>query len=234
MAGDLLNRPGMSHSTSLRQVPAGADIAPPPVLGAPVRRGIKRALDVAVAAVLLAGLSPALAAIAAAVKMTSRGPVLYTCHWVGEGGRRFDGYKFRTMVDGAEALEAALQDRNEMQGPAFKLSDDPRVTPVGRWLRKYSLDELPQLWSVLKGDLSLVGPRPPRLHEYARFTEFQRRKLQVKPGITCLWQIGGRPRISDYDQWVACDLEYIRRWSLRLDLEILARTAVVVARGTGV
>ncbi len=205
-----------------------------PVEGAPVRRAVKRALDVAVSAALLVGLAPALLLIAAAVKLSSRGPVLYTCRWVGEGSRRFNGYKFRTMVDGAEALETALQDRNEMRGPAFKLTDDPRVTPLGRWLRKYSLDELPQLWSVLKGDLSLVGPRPPRVHEYERFTDYQRQKLQVKPGVTCLWQVEGRHRISDYDQWVACDLDYIRRWSLRLDLQILARTAVVVVMGTGV
>jgi lipopolysaccharide/colanic/teichoic acid biosynthesis glycosyltransferase len=178
-------------------------------------------------------LSPALLAIVAAVKLTSRGPALYTCHWIGENGRSFDGYKFRTMVADADAQEASLQSRNEMRGPAFKLTNDPRVTPLGRWLRKFSLDELPQLWSVLKGDLSLVGPRPPRAHEYARFTDFHRRKLAVKPGITCLWQVEGRHKINDYDQWVERDLDYIKRWSLWLDLKILARTVVVVLRGTG-
>ena len=130
-------------------------------------------------------------------------------------------------------MEAELQSRNEMRGPAFKLADDPRITPLGRILRKFSLDELPQLWSVLKGDLSLVGPRPPRVHEYARFSDYHQGKLAVKPGMTCLWQVEGRHRISDYDDWVARDLEYIRRWSLWLDLTILARTVVVVLRGTG-
>jgi lipopolysaccharide/colanic/teichoic acid biosynthesis glycosyltransferase len=138
------------------------------------------------------------------------------------------------MVSGADELEASLQDQNEMTGPAFKLTNDPRVTPLGRVLRKYSFDELPQLWSVLTGDLSLVGPRPPRAHEFAQFTEFQRQKLAVKPGITCLWQVEGRHMISDYDEWVERDLDYIRRWSLWLDIQILARTAVVVIRGTGI
>lgn len=195
---------------------------------------IKRLMDVLVSAGLLVVLAPVLALIAAAVKATSKGPVLYACHWVGQGERPFTGYKFRTMIADAEAMEAALQHRNEMKGPAFKLTDDPRVTPLGRTLRKYSLDELPQLWSVLKGDLSLVGPRPPREHEFARFTAFQKQKLAVKPGITCLWQVEGRHRINDYDDWVERDLDYIRRWSLWLDIQILAKTAVVVFRGTGV
>jgi lipopolysaccharide/colanic/teichoic acid biosynthesis glycosyltransferase len=121
-----------------------------------------------------------------------------------------------------------------MTGPAFKITDDPRVTPIGRFLRKYSIDELPQLWNVLTGDISLVGPRAPREHEFARFTEFQKQKLAVQPGLTCLWQVQGRHRISDYDQWVQLDLDYIRRWSLWLDIAILARTAVVVFSGTGV
>lgn len=195
---------------------------------------LKRLMDIVVSAGLLVVLALPLAVIAALVKATSKGPVFYACHWVGQGERPFTGYKFRTMVVGAEAMEAQLQDRNEMKGPAFKLTDDPRVTPLGKVLRKYSLDELPQLWSVLKGDLSLVGPRPPRQHEFAQFTDFQKQKLAVKPGITCLWQVEGRHRINDYDDWVARDLDYIRRWSLWLDIQILAKTAVVVFRGTGV
>jgi lipopolysaccharide/colanic/teichoic acid biosynthesis glycosyltransferase len=195
---------------------------------------LKRLMDIAVSAGLLVVLALPLAVIVALVKATSKGPVFYACHWVGQGERPFTGYKFRTMVVGAEAMEAQLQDRNEMKGPAFKLTDDPRVTPLGKVLRKYSLDELPQLWSVLKGDLSLVGPRPPRQHEFAQFTDFQKQKLAVKPGITCLWQVEGRHRINDYDDWVARDLDYIRRWSLWLDIQILAKTAVVVFRGTGV
>lgn len=194
----------------------------------------KRAMDLVVSAVLLILLAPVLLAIALAVRLDSAGPLFYRCRWVGEGGRRFHGYKFRTMVADAERLEAVLRERNEMKGPAFKLTGDPRVTRVGRILRRYSLDELPQLWSVLVGDLSLVGPRPPREHEYARFTEYQRGKLAVKPGITCLWQVEGRHRISDYDEWVARDLEYIRTWSLLLDVKILLRTIPVVLKGTGI
>lgn len=199
-----------------------------------LKYGLKRAMDVVIAALILVLFSPVFAAIAIAIKATSKGPVLFRCHWVGKDGVPFTGYKFRSMVDGAEGQEADLQGRNEMAGPAFKLTDDPRVTPVGRFLRKYSLDEFPQLWNVLAGDLSLVGPRPPRAHEYARFTAFQRRKLAVKPGITCLWQVEGRHRISNVDEWVERDLDYIRRWSLWLDIQILARTAIVVLKGTGI
>lgn len=195
---------------------------------------LKRVMDLVLSAALLVVLAPLLAAIALLVKTTSRGPVFHPCDWIGKGARPFRGYKFRSMIAGAADMEAALQARNEMNGPAFKLTNDPRVTPLGRTLRKYSLDELPQLWNVLKGDISLVGPRAPRAHEYAQFTAFQRQKLAVKPGITCLWQIEGRHLINDYDDWVRRDLDYIRRWSLWLDVVILARTAIVVFRGTGV
>ena len=191
-------------------------------------------MDVVLSVVLLVVLAPLLALIAVLIKATSPGPLLYPCDWIGKDAKPFRGYKFRSMIVGAAAMEAELQARNEMNGPAFKLTNDPRVTPLGRILRKYSLDELPQLWNVLKGDISLVGPRAPRAHEYALFTEFHRRKLSVKPGITCLWQVEGRHRINDYDDWVRLDLDYIRRWSLWLDIVILARTAIVVFRGTGI
>jgi lipopolysaccharide/colanic/teichoic acid biosynthesis glycosyltransferase len=190
-------------------------------------------MDVAVSGILLVLLSPLLIVVAIAVKATSPGPIFFPCHWVGKGGRVFVGYKFRSMSDKAEAMEAELQARNEMKGPAFKITNDPRITPVGKVLRKFSLDELPQLWSVFKGDMSLVGPRPPREHEYARFTDFQKQKMVVTPGITCLWQVEGRHQINDYDDWVARDLDYIQRWSLWLDIQILAKTAVVVIKGTG-
>ncbi len=193
----------------------------------------KRLLDIGIAGVALVVLAPMLLIICALIKLTSPGPALYAVTWAGQGGRLFRGYKLRTMVAGAAAMEAALQSRNQMKGPAFKIDNDPRITPLGKYLRKYSIDELPQLWSVFKGDMSLVGPRPPREHEYAQFTEFQKRKLDVKPGITCLWQIEGRHRINDYDDWVAWDLKYIESWSLWLDLKILARTFVVVVMGTG-
>ena len=198
------------------------------------RLAIKRAIDFTISLCLLLLLSPVFLVLAIAVRLSSPGPIFYQCHWAGRNGLPFTGYKFRTMVANALALEAGLQSRNEMRGPAFKIVDDPRVTPLGKIIRKYSLDELPQLWSVLRGDLSLVGPRPPQLHEFARFTDYQRQKLAVKPGITCLWQIEGRHRINDYDQWVARDLEYINNWSLMLDLKILLLTVPVVFRGTGI
>jgi len=217
--------PQMTQAPSISRLAGGRDVA--------AELAVKRLMDIAGSAVLLVLLAPLLAAIAAAVKLGSPGPLLYGCDWVGQGGVRFRGYKFRTMVPDADALEATLQAQNQMQGPAFKMADDPRITPLGRFLRKYSLDELPQLWSVLKGDLSLVGPRPPREHEYAQFTDFQRQKLLAKQGITCLWQVEGRHRISDYDEWVKLDLEYIRNWSLWLDIRILFRTVGVVLKGTG-
>jgi lipopolysaccharide/colanic/teichoic acid biosynthesis glycosyltransferase len=198
------------------------------------RLAVKRLIDLVASGIALILLSPLLLAIAIAVKVTSPGPLFYVCHWVGKNGRRFDGYKFRTMVVNAAAMEAELRSRNEMKGPAFKITNDPRVTKLGRLIRPYSLDELPQLWSVFKGDLSLVGPRPPRVHEYERFTEYQKQKLAVKPGITCLWQIEGRHRINDYDDWVARDLEYIRTWSLTLDMKILLLTIPAVIKGTGI
>ncbi|WP_205689906.1 sugar transferase [Caulobacter sp. SLTY] len=194
---------------------------------------VKRAMDIVGSALLLVLLAPLLAVVAILVKTTSPGPLLYGCDWVGQNGRRFRGYKFRTMVPDADAQEASLAAGNLMNGPAFKLEHDPRITPLGRVLRKYSLDELPQLWSVLKGDLSLVGPRAPREHEYAKFTPFQRQKLAAKQGLTCLWQVEGRHRITDYDEWVKLDLQYIRDWSLWLDIKILFRTIGVVVRGTG-
>jgi lipopolysaccharide/colanic/teichoic acid biosynthesis glycosyltransferase len=190
-------------------------------------------MDLAISGLMLAFISPLILVAALAVKATSPGPAFFPCDWVGQDGRRFRGYKLRSMVANAASLEAELRDANEMIGPAFKVTNDPRVTPIGRFMRKYSIDELPQLWSVLKGDLSLVGPRPPREHEYAQFTPFQKRKMTVKPGITCLWQVEGRHKINNYDDWVALDLEYIRRWSLWLDLTILVRTVGVVLRGTG-
>ncbi len=193
----------------------------------------KRLVDVLVAGTLLVTLSPLLGAIALVVRRTSGSPVLY--HWrvVGQHGRPFTSYKFRTMVPNADALKPLLLANNTMRGPVFKMPDDPRVTPVGRILRRYSLDELPQLWSVLKGDMSLVGPRPPLQSEYVEFTEAQRQKLTVKPGITCLWQVSGRNNIRDFDEWVRLDTEYIREWSLWLDLKILVRTIPAVLRANG-
>ncbi len=174
-----------------------------------------------------------LALIALAVRLGSPGPILYAWRVLGHRGRPFVGYKFRTMVQDADALKPQLLHANELQGPAFKMRQDPRVTRLGRVLRKYSLDELPQLWSVLKGDMSLVGPRPPSADEFAEFAPWQRGKLAVTPGLTCLWQVSGRSDISDFDEWMRLDREYVQEWSLGLDLRILLRTVPVVIRGHG-
>jgi exopolysaccharide biosynthesis polyprenyl glycosylphosphotransferase len=194
---------------------------------------LKRIVDLVLSGILIVITSPLLLAIGALVKLTSRGPVFYRWNVTGKGGREFTSYKFRTMVEGADRLKADYLDDNEMNGPVFKLTNDPRITRTGRWLRKFSLDELPQLYSVFKGDMSLVGPRPPLRTETERFEFWQRRKLSVKPGMTCLWQVNGRNEISDFDEWVRLDLQYIDNWSLGLDFLILAKTIPAVLRGTG-
>lgn len=172
--------------------------------------------------------------IAIAIKVSSRGPIFFKQQRSGQNGRPFTLYKFRTMVTNAEQSKHELEAMNEMTGPVFKLTNDPRVTPVGKILRKYSLDELPQLWNVLRGEMSLVGPRPLPVDEVKRFSDFaHRRRLSVKPGLTCLWQIGGRNQIFDFKEWVRLDLEYIDNWSLWLDMKILLLTIPAVLRGTG-
>jgi exopolysaccharide biosynthesis polyprenyl glycosylphosphotransferase len=195
---------------------------------------IKRLMDIVVSGTLLVMLSPLFLLVAIAIKVTTpQLPVFYPWYVVGQKGKPFTGYKFTTMVADAEARKAELMSRNEMTGPVFKIKDDPRVTPLGRFLRKYSLNELPQLWSVLKGDMSLVGPRPAGPHELARYEFWHKRKLSIRPGITCLWQVRGRNEISNFDDWVKMDLEYIDNWSLWLDIKILAWTAWTVVAGTG-
>ena len=193
----------------------------------------KRALDVLGAGVGLIVLAPVFLAIAVAIRLDSRGPILYAWRVVGRRGRPFTGYKFRTMVPEADALYASLRDRNLMTGPVFKMKDDPRITRVGRFLRRHSLDELPQLWSVLTGEMSLVGPRPPLRREWEEFAPWQRQKLAVTPGITCLWQVSGRANITDFAEWARMDIEYIRQWNLRLDLAILWRTIGAVLSRQG-
>jgi len=193
----------------------------------------KRVLDVVVSSIGLVVLAPLFLAIAVAIKCSSAGPVFYLWRVVGFNRRPFVSYKFRTMYVDADRVKDSLAPFNEMKGPVFKMKNDSRVTPVGRWLRKFSLDELPQLYSVLTGTMSLVGPRPPLVTEVPRFESWHRRKLSIKPGITCLWQIKGRNSIVDFDEWVKLDLEYIDNWSLWLDVKILLRTipAVLFARG---
>jgi len=194
---------------------------------------LKRSFDIAFAALSIVLLSPVFLVLALAVKLTSPGTVFYRWQVVGKQGRPFTGYKFRSMYADADELKHRLEHLNEMRGPVFKLKNDPRVTKVGRWMRRYSLDELPQLYSVFKGDMSLVGPRPPLMSEYVRFTGYQKQKLAVKPGITCLWQVNGRNEVKDFDEWVKLDLDYIRQWTPLLDLRILLKTAREVLVGSG-
>jgi lipopolysaccharide/colanic/teichoic acid biosynthesis glycosyltransferase len=168
------------------------------------------------------------------IRWTSPGPVLFRQQRSGLNGRPFTIFKFRTMVTDAEQRKHELQAMNEMTGPVFKMTSDPRVTPIGKFLRKFSIDEFPQLLNVLRGEMSLVGPRPLPVDEVKRFHDLaHRRRLSVKPGLTCLWQISGRNNVSDFNDWVRLDLEYIDNWSIWLDLRILFRTVPVVLLGSG-
>ena len=193
---------------------------------------MKRALDLTVAAAALVVLSPLLAIVAAWIRVRDGSAVLFRQTRIGVHGRPFKVVKFRTMVPNAEELLTELDEQNEIQGQAFKITDDPRVTRTGRLLRALSIDELPQLWNVLRGEMSLVGPRPPLPSEVADYDVWHRRRLSMKPGITGLWQVAAR-REPEFDRWVRMDLEYIDRWSLWLDLKIMARTipAVITQQG---
>ncbi|MGE3497852.1 MAG: sugar transferase [Candidatus Binatia bacterium] len=187
----------------------------------------KRAIDLIGAAVGLAVLAPVLLLIALAIKLDSPGSVLFAQERIGQNRRRFRAYKFRTMVPDAEQLQQHLESRNEAQGPVFKIKEDPRITRLGRWLRATSLDELPQLLNVLKGEMSLVGPRPLPVRDVERIdVRWHKRRFSVKPGITCLWQVDHRT--PEFDAWVRADMEYIDNWSLGLDLKILAKTLPAV------
>ena len=194
----------------------------------------KQLLDFFGSLALLLLLALPLAVVAIVIKLTSPGPVLFRQQRSGLNGRPFTLYKFRTMVTNAEQLKDELAAMNEMNGPVFKVKNDPRVTGVGRWLRKYSVDEFPQLYNVLRGEMSLVGPRPLPVDEVKRFGDLaHRRRLSVKPGLTCLWQISGRNEIKDFKDWVRLDLDYIDHWSLWLDLKILWWTVPIVLTGAG-
>lgn len=200
----------------------------------PVDLAVKQAVDYLGAVVLLVILSPLFLLSALLVRLSSPGPVIFRQERAGLNGRPFVMLKFRSMRAGAETERDELAAHNEMSGPVFKMRDDPRTTTVGRFLRRHSLDELPQLWNVLRGEMSLVGPRPLPLAEVSRFADpAQRRRLSVKPGLTCLWQIRGRNDISSFEEWVRLDLEYIDQWSLWLDLKILFATVPVALFGRG-
>jgi exopolysaccharide biosynthesis polyprenyl glycosylphosphotransferase len=192
----------------------------------------KRIIDVTAAAAGMVLLAPLLGGIALAVALTDGRPIFYRQERVGLQGRRFSLVKFRSMVRDADGMIDALQGQNEVSGQAFKISADPRITRVGRFLRRSSLDELPQLWNVLVGEMSLVGPRPPLPREVATYDIWHRRRLSMKPGITGLWQVEGR-HLAEFDRWVQMDLEYIDRWSPWLDIQILLRTIPAVIRAEG-
>jgi exopolysaccharide biosynthesis polyprenyl glycosylphosphotransferase len=199
------------------------------------RQGVltaKRLIDIVGASILLVAGLPLFLVITLAIKLTSRGPIIFRQERSGFHGRRFRMYKFRTMVEGAERMRDQVGHLNDMSGPVFKAAGDPRLIAVGGFLRKFSLDELPQLLNVLKGEMSLVGPRPLPVYEANRIKGAQRRRLAMRPGMTGLWQVSGRNAV-DFDAWMQLDLFYVDRWSLSLDLEILLRTVPVVLRGAG-
>ena len=194
----------------------------------------KQMIDYIAAFTMILILSPLLLICALSVKLTSQGPIMFRQKRSGINGRPFTMFKFRSMNTNAEQRKHELEAMNEMSGPVFKVSSDPRITPIGKILRKYSLDELPQLINVLQGSMSLVGPRPLPEDETKRFEDLShRRRLSVKPGLTCLWQISGRNEVKEFSDWVRLDLEYIDNWSLWLDIKILIRTIPVVFKGTG-
>jgi exopolysaccharide biosynthesis polyprenyl glycosylphosphotransferase len=193
---------------------------------------LKRAFDIVGATLLLILLSPVLGLIALAIKLTSRGPVIYRSLRPGIGGDPFACFKFRTMYENADQLQEDLEEHNEHSGPLFKMRDDPRVTPVGRFLRRWSLDELPQLFNVLRGEMSLVGPRPLPQRDYERLENWHRKRYLVLPGMTGLWQVSGRAEL-DFDELVRLDFLYLERWSIFLDLSILLKTIPAVIRRRG-
>ena len=197
-----------------------------------LRLFFKRVFDVVLAFVSLVVLSPLLGAIAAMIKITSPGPVFFQQTRCGLGGRRFMLYKFRSMINNAEQMRAELHQLNELDGPVFKISDDPRITPVGRWLRRFSLDELPQLWNIFCGDMSFVGPRPAVPEEVEQYEDWQRRRLRMRPGLTCIWVLEGRSHV-DFNRWMQLDLKYIDTWSLWLDAKIFLLTIPIVLSGRG-
>ena len=188
---------------------------------------IKRVIDVVCSFVGVLVLSPLFVVIAIIIKFTSKGPVFFSQKRVGRDGKEFKMYKFRSMVVNAEELKEKLASQNEMSGPMFKMKDDPRVTKVGKFIRKTSIDELPQLWNVLKGDMSLVGPRPSLPKEVAQFESWMYKRLEVKPGLTCYWQVSGRNNI-DFEEWMKLDIKYVEEKNLWIDIKLILKTAGVL------
>lgn len=188
---------------------------------------IKRLIDVVCSFLGVLVLSPLFIIIAIIIKTTSKGPVFFSQKRVGRNGKEFNMYKFRSMVVNAEELKEKLAAQNEMSGPMFKMKDDPRVTKVGKFIRKTSIDELPQLWNVLKGDMSLVGPRPSLPKEVAQFDEWMYRRLEVKPGLTCYWQVSGRNNI-DFEDWMKLDVKYVEERNPWIDIKLIFKTVFVL------
>jgi exopolysaccharide biosynthesis polyprenyl glycosylphosphotransferase len=199
---------------------------------APHQMAIKRLFDIISSAAALVLLSPMLLTVALIIKLTSRGPVFFKQKRVGLHGKTFDMLKFRSMVINAEELRAKLEALNEQTGPVFKIKNDPRITSIGRFIRKYSIDELPQLLNVLRGEMSVVGPRPPLSKEVEKYAAWQRRRLSVRPGLTCIWQVSGRNQIS-FEDWMYLDMQYIDNWNLFTDLRLILKTVPVVITGSG-
>jgi exopolysaccharide biosynthesis polyprenyl glycosylphosphotransferase len=224
--GDYLPPPRVKHFAGQ----GALSFAPVHHAAAPL--GLKRLIDVVGAGLGLLVAAPLLLVSAVAIKLTSRGPVLFRQIRCGLYGRPFVMYKLRTMVCGAEERQKEILHLNEMGGPVFKIRNDPRLTPVGRFLRIFSIDELPQLWNVLIGDMSLVGPRPPIPAEVTQYKTWERRRLSMRPGLTCLWQVSGRTEL-DFEDWVRLDLQYIDTWSIANDLKLLLLTIPTVLKGTG-
>jgi exopolysaccharide biosynthesis polyprenyl glycosylphosphotransferase len=198
----------------------------------PLQRAAKRLFDIVASAGALVLLTPLLVAVAVTIRLTSRGPILFRQPRVGQHGHLFNMLKFRSMVANAERLKAKLMAQNELTGPVFKMVHDPRITTVGRFIRKFSIDELPQLINVLRGEMSIVGPRPPVPAEVAKYEAWQRRRLSVRSGLTCVWQVSGRNEIS-FDEWMYLDMQYIDHWSLAQDFELILKTVPVVLSGRG-
>lgn len=196
-----------------------------------IRLMIKRGVDVILAAAAIVLLAPFLLLIAILIRLTSPGPAIFRQVRCGLNGRRFVFYKFRSMVDNAEELKSSIQHLNERE-TVFKIANDPRLTPIGRWLRRFSIDELPQFWNVLRGDMSLVGPRPAIPEEVENYQRWQRRRLRMRPGLTCLWALSGRDHV-DFETWMKLDMQYIDNWSLGLDWKILLKTVPQVVLGKG-
>ncbi|MEX0815802.1 MAG: sugar transferase, partial [Gaiellales bacterium] len=231
---DLARKPPVE----LRVIDGGRSDSADPALGAGLLSAarwqvlVKRAVDLAGGLLLLTLLLPVLLTICALVRATSAGPALYVQERVGREGRPFRMYKLRSMCQGAHLTRGELRNLNEVAGPVFKIRRDPRITPVGRLLRRLSIDELPQLINVIRGHMSLVGPRPPLPEEFATYNQREQERLSVKPGITCIWQVSGRSDL-DFETWVEMDLEYISTWNLRRDFRLLLRTLPAVINGRG-